>query len=648
MTKYAGEVRIKTWLDASGITQGVKKVSASLKNAGAVAADFALRAAAGTVAIAGGIATVARGIEAISRGIALIVKDMMKMEGFKEKFSELDLALNNLQNAVYSALMPLIEALLPSIMQMVTWLTNAANAAAAFFAKLTGASTYSVYVAGSLENTAGSSGKYADNMERAEKAAKGSLASFDKLNVLNKQEEPETPGAGGSGGGGGSGEWVEKGVEDVDLGWLDELQDNLFLIEVTAKAIGAAILAWGISKLFGLDLSKTIGFMLIAAGAVLLVYGAFDALENGVDWDNLTLMVGGLALVFGGLWIAFGLTVAAIGLVIGGIALLAIGIMDWVKKGELSTQTFWLLEAAIIAVGVAFAILVGWPALIIAAIIALALAVYKNWEKIKTWSKETWEKIKEIWGKVATWFKEKVVQPIVDFFSPILNIISIIFYDLWLLVKYVWKKVASWFKENVIDPIIKFFKELWEDIKSIWGPVFSWFKDNVIDPIVTAWDTAISKIGEFFSSMWDGVKEGAKSAINWVIEKLNGFLNGIGSGINNLIGKWNSVPIPGWISIPLIEVPQIPYLATGAVIPPNAPFAAILGDQRSGVNVEAPLDTIVKAFEQALLRHGLTQNNTNGGVIHNQITLSGRVIYEEIKKIDRQIGNSMVTTRGMP
>lgn len=33
---------------------------------------------------------------------------------------------------------------------------------------------------------------------------------------------------------------------------------------------------------------------------------------------------------------------------------------------------------------------------------------------------------------------------------------------------------------------------------------------------------------------------------------------------------------------------KIPRLATGAVIPPNAQFAAILGDQTHGRNLEAP------------------------------------------------------------
>ena len=40
---------------------------------------------------------------------------------------------------------------------------------------------------------------------------------------------------------------------------------------------------------------------------------------------------------------------------------------------------------------------------------------------------------------------------------------------------------------------------------------------------------------------------------------------------------------------------SIPYLASGAVIPPNAPFMAVLGDQRNGTNIEAPLSTIQEA-----------------------------------------------------
>lgn len=41
-------------------------------------------------------------------------------------------------------------------------------------------------------------------------------------------------------------------------------------------------------------------------------------------------------------------------------------------------------------------------------------------------------------------------------------------------------------------------------------------------------------------------------------------------------------------------------LARGAVIPANKPFLAMLGDQKSGTNVEAPLDTIKQALSEVL------------------------------------------------
>lgn len=45
---------------------------------------------------------------------------------------------------------------------------------------------------------------------------------------------------------------------------------------------------------------------------------------------------------------------------------------------------------------------------------------------------------------------------------------------------------------------------------------------------------------------------------------------------------------------------EVPQLAKGAVIPPNAPFMAVLGDQRSGTNIEAPLETIQEAFRSEM------------------------------------------------
>ena len=66
-----------------------------------------------------------------------------------------------------------------------------------------------------------------------------------------------------------------------------------------------------------------------------------------------------------------------------------------------------------------------------------------------------------------------------------------------------------------------------------------------------------------------------------------------------------SFTVPDWVpgiggstlgfNFGTITAPQIPYLAQGAVIPPNREFMAVLGDQSHGTNVEAPLATIQQA-----------------------------------------------------
>lgn len=55
---------------------------------------------------------------------------------------------------------------------------------------------------------------------------------------------------------------------------------------------------------------------------------------------------------------------------------------------------------------------------------------------------------------------------------------------------------------------------------------------------------------------------------------------------------------------------DLPYLASGAVIPPNAPFMAVLGDQRHGTNIEAPLSTIQEAV--AMTMEDISRSNAAG------------------------------------
>ena len=79
--------------------------------------------------------------------------------------------------------------------------------------------------------------------------------------------------------------------------------------------------------------------------------------------------------------------------------------------------------------------------------------------------------------------------------------------------------------------------------------------------------------------------DGLKAVINGLIRGINDVIAVPFDGINWALRKIRDIEILGFKPFDWIDeigVPQIPYLAKGAVIHPNAPFAAILGDQKKG------------------------------------------------------------------
>ena len=147
----------------------------------------------------------------------------------------------------------------------------------------------------------------------------------------------------------------------------------------------------------------------------------------------------------------------------------------------------------------------------------------------------------------------------------------------------------------------------------------------------------------------DGVKKVAKGIVNGILIIVESFINNIIRGLNWLIAKINSISlkVPDWVpgvggkgwSPHIGQMPSItlPRLATGAVIPPNKEFLAVLGDQKSGTNIETPLATMVEAFKQAMAESG-------GGATTVVLQLDGKEIARStVKNI-----NNMTRAAGKP
>lgn len=134
--------------------------------------------------------------------------------------------------------------------------------------------------------------------------------------------------------------------------------------------------------------------------------------------------------------------------------------------------------------------------------------------------------------------------------------------------------------------------------------------DFVSSVLTGQWDAAWNTMAETVSAVWQKivamVQNAASAAVNAVKSMFDGLLSivqNILSAIGGVAGRVGAVFKGGGAAVqPFAALPALPVpaLAGGAVIPANRRFLAMLGDQTSGTNVEAPLDTIKQAVAEVL------------------------------------------------
>jgi hypothetical protein len=258
------------------------------------------------------------------------------------------------------------------------------------------------------------------------------------------------------------------------------------------------------------------------------------------------------------------------------------------------------------------------------------------WERLSPKGFLEWLKVK--WGLFVEWLKMRwgvAVTRIRRFFAILAEDWKIKMallkeqWDIWVAgLKEKWAKFVEEWNEH-IDMIKEGWRLFVERLKEKWAEWVEGIKEKIAE-LKEKWNTWIEGLKEkweewveglkekwneamqIISDAWDRFKEGfvkAKNAIktgfinmaNSVIGSIESMINSALQGIQDLIDNINEIPginIPdvGRVSLPRISrgvTPVVhPHLATGAVIPPNSQFAAILGDQTRGRNLEAPEDLI--------------------------------------------------------
>lgn len=137
---------------------------------------------------------------------------------------------------------------------------------------------------------------------------------------------------------------------------------------------------------------------------------------------------------------------------------------------------------------------------------------------------------------------------------------------------------------------------------------------NFIAGVFTGdWKRAWNGIKQIFKGIWDAMVDIVKLPINLIIDLINGMTGAIEAAVNGIIDNLNELhwEVPDWVpglggmefgfDISNIDIPEIPHLAQGTVVPANyGEFLAVLGDNKREAEVVSPISTIKEAVREAM------------------------------------------------
>lgn len=504
-------------------------------------------------------------------------------------------AVARLKASLLTLAQPILEVVIPVFVKLVNILAQVVTAIAKFFGMLSGKSWSAQKSAAAGLNE---EQKALEGVGAAAEDAGKSMAGFDEINQLTSNNA-------GAGGGGGSGTSASDAISP-DFSSLDMAEDELNDILGIVGAIAAGLLAWKIASLFTDSLSTIGGLALAAAGGFALVYFWLDAWNNGIDLENFLGMLGGLAALAGGLAIAFGPIAAGIALVAGGLAMLVVGIKDVIENGFNLENTLTII-AGLFAAGLGISLLTGsWIPLLIAAIVGILVALVSftgHGEELINGLKDVVEGFGKFFKGVFTGDLKLAAEGAKQIWAGLKQAWNAIVNS----IKDAWNAFVEWLRSknpalaNIFETIGKLFGDQYESWKKILSGLITF-----ISGVFTGdWKKA-----------WNGVLDVLKGLWNLIVGTIEGAINLIIDGINLLISALNKIQvnIPDWVpllggrtfgvNIPPVTRVSLPRLASGAVNPPNSEFLAVLGDQKSGTNIETPLATMVQAFKQAMAETG--------------------------------------------
>lgn len=535
------------------------------------------------------------------------------MQSYLSFDTQLSNSIQNCWNVLGSLLAPILEYLVSLFTKLVSYVN-------AFVKALTG-----------VDLVARANAKAIDKQTKSTKKMSEAQSSLDEFHTINKDSS-------GDGNSSISVGEVDTSKLDVLFGWIDKAKQLLSTLFEPFKQIDFTNLENSLKNLYNslVPFTTTLfdglmwfynnilvplsiwvisdvvpAFLNILAGALKVLNQAIIDLQPIFTWlwENalkpLAEFTGGIIVdVLNGIgnalnWIAGNEIAMAIlegiALAIGLIAT-AIGIYNVVMAVcNVVTGIF----SGIMAVLTSPITLV---VLAIGALIAIIILCVKHWETIKETAIKVWEKIKEVWNKVATWFNDKVIKPVKDFF------------------------VGMW------DGLKEGAKNAWNGIKNVFSSVASFFK-NIFSKAWNGVKNIFSAGGKVFSGIKDGIANAFKKVVNTLIAGINKVVaipfNAINTALRTVrdISFLGIEPFKGLIK--LISVPQIPSLATGGVLSQETLVrVAEYNNARTNPEIVSPKDMMKETFKEAIEESGM--NNISSQKVEVEVTGETKIDGDDI------------------
>ena len=207
------------------------------------------------------------------------------------------------------------------------------------------------------------------------------------------------------------------------------------------------------------------------------------------------------------------------------------------------------------------------------------------------------------------------------------------------------------------NAILEALKDAWNNIKSWWSSNVSKFL--TVDYWKELGSGIISGLLNGLTDAFEKVKSWANDAFGWLTSKFSGATKDTSQAFEKSHAAVSvqsaAAPFSARLaSMPSINASDIPRLAKGAVIPANREFAAVLGDQTHGNNLEGP-EALFRQIVREESGAGAGDMNSAGIIAVLQQILEaikeGKIMmvdYDVFARIVHEANNSEGSRTGVP